>query len=243
MRLLTGTRPTPAENLALDEALLLAVDVDPQAACLRLWEADHYAVIVGRSNEIDREVHVAACATDGVPILRRCSGGGAVVLGPGCLCYSLVFPLTEQDRARGISLVTRGLMDTLRDALGALSPHSASHLAVNGISDLTDDFRKFSGNAQRWRRHALLHHGTLLYDFALDRLPRYLRFPSRQPEYRGDRAHADFVTNLPFSRAVLESRLSAAWSATPSELTAAENTDFAELLATRYSQETWHRQR
>jgi len=51
-------------------------------------------VVVGSSSRIDEEVDRAACATAGVPILRRPSGGLTVVLGPGCIMWSVVLPLT-----------------------------------------------------------------------------------------------------------------------------------------------------
>ncbi len=57
--------------------------------------------------------------------------------------------------------------------------------------------RKFSGCSQRRMRHTLLHHGTLLYAFDLDRVSRYLRQPVRQPVHRQARTHAEFLTNVP----------------------------------------------
>ena len=86
MRLLDLTLPTPQENLALDEALLdWAEESDPNGELLRLWESPQPIVVVGRSSRVRQEVHQAACADCGIPILRRSSGGAAVVVGPGCL--------------------------------------------------------------------------------------------------------------------------------------------------------------
>ena len=70
-----------------------------------------------------------------------------------------------------------------------------------GISDLAVEGKKFSGNAQQRKRDHLLHHGTLLYSFDLDLLPRYLKAPPRQPEYRAQRAHEDFLGNVPLTAA------------------------------------------
>ena len=61
------------------------------------------------------------------------------------------------------------------------------------------DGRKVSGNAQRRGRRALLHHGTLLYDFDPGLAARYLKEPIRRPAYRSGRCHADFIGNLPLS--------------------------------------------
>jgi len=90
MRLLDFSLPDAAENLALDEALLLAAEAGTGGELLRLWEAPRHAVVVGAGGSVALDVNVPACEADGVPILRRASGGGTVLIGPGCLCYSLV---------------------------------------------------------------------------------------------------------------------------------------------------------
>lgn len=198
-----------ADNLTEEARLLEEIDGNPSAACLRLWEQPTPAVIVGRSNVIDVEVDVAACAADQVPILQRSSGGGTVVLGPGCLCYALVLPISETHRRLGVTAVTAKIMQQLANALS----RPGQPVIVQGVSDLVLDGRKFSGNAQRWRRHALLHHGTVLYDFDLALIGRYLRFPSRVPDYRDKRTHLDFVRNLDLTREEIVERLSRAWNA------------------------------
>ena len=60
--------------------------------------------------------------------------------------------------------------------------------------------RKFSGNAVRVSRRVLLYHGTILYDFPIAFMRRYLREPIRRPDYRGTRNHDQFLTNFPVSR-------------------------------------------
>ncbi|MEX2016797.1 MAG: hypothetical protein WD873_09135, partial [Candidatus Hydrogenedentales bacterium] len=72
-----------------------------------------------------------------------------------------------------------------------------------GTSDIARAYRKFSGNAQRRRKHWLLHHGTLLYSADTALYARYLREPADRPEYRGARTHEDFVENLPLAREAL----------------------------------------
>src|ERR1041384_3554800 len=95
MKLLDLTLPTPAENLACDEALLDACEGGAADEVLRFWESSTPFVVVGYGNKVAREVNVAACEARGIPILRRCSGGGTVVQGPGCLSYALVLRITQ----------------------------------------------------------------------------------------------------------------------------------------------------
>src|SRR5262249_51985287 len=89
MQLLDLTLGSIAENLALEEALLLQAEQGGPEV-LRLWEWRQQAVVLGAAGRLAQEVDEAACMNDGVPIVRRSSGGGAVVLGPGCLNFSLI---------------------------------------------------------------------------------------------------------------------------------------------------------
>ena len=84
MRFLDLTLPTPAENLALDEALLLEAEAGRGEELLRVWEWPTFAVVLGSGCRLGAEVNEAACRSDHVPILRRASGGGTVLLGAGC---------------------------------------------------------------------------------------------------------------------------------------------------------------
>jgi lipoate-protein ligase A len=78
MKLLDLTLLSTAENLACDEALLDAAEAGTGDEVLRFWEPREHFVVVGYANKVATEVNVAACETRGIPILRRCSGGGTV---------------------------------------------------------------------------------------------------------------------------------------------------------------------
>lgn len=236
MNLLDLTLPTPAENLALDEALLLEAEADRAGEVLRLWEWPSPAVVMGSGGVLADEVDAAACDRDGVPILRRSSGGGTVLLGRGCLCFSLVL---RYDRHPALGELNPSYHHILAEVLAALVLPDA---VLAGICDLAVDGRKFSGNAQQRKRHHLLHHGTLLYDFDVAPVGRYLKLPPRRPEYREGRDHAEFVRNVPLTGPMLRDRLIARWQATESlaDWPAAE---VARLVAEKYSLVSWNRRR
>src|SRR5262245_52611791 len=97
MQFLDLTLPTAVENVALDEALLDGAEVSAAEAgsgargeVLRLWESRETMVVVGNSSRLADEVRLDVCAARGVPVLRRASGGAAIVSGPGCLMYAVV---------------------------------------------------------------------------------------------------------------------------------------------------------
>ena len=191
LELLDLTLNSPEQNLALDECLLAEVDQNLRAPLLRLWELPSHAVVLGRSCSAEIDVNEQACRKLNIPVLKRCSGGGTVVLGPGCLVYSFFLPVDRQRFSirDGIGHVLGIVEAAVREA-GVESTHA-------GTSDLATKNYKFSGNSQKWSRHAVLHHGTILYSADLELIGQLLRQPQRQPEYRRDRQHAEFIQNLP----------------------------------------------
>src|SRR5947208_7957505 len=69
-----------AADVALDEALLLDAEAGRAGEVLRLWERPAPAVVLGSGCKLHEDVDVAACEADGVPLVRRSSGGGTVLL-------------------------------------------------------------------------------------------------------------------------------------------------------------------
>src|SRR3989442_12866689 len=120
MKLLDLTFPTAEENLAFDEALLDWCDEGAGPAVLRFWEPQQPFVVVGYSNRVERDVNVAACREGGIPILRRCSGGGAVLQGPGCLNYALVLRIDYNPALQTVTGTNRFVMERNRPALEKL---------------------------------------------------------------------------------------------------------------------------
>lgn len=159
-----------------------------------IWESSRPTVVIGRGNREEEWVHVDACGRDGVDILRRCSGGGAVVLGPGCVNYAVAVAAVSHPRLVDVAASFEAILQHFVDAFGPAG------LLVMGRTDLVADGRKVSGNAQRRGRRALLHHGTVLYDFDPRLAVDYLREPRRQPSYRAGRDHESFLGNVPGSR-------------------------------------------
>lgn len=230
MWFLDQTLDTLNENLALDEALLLGAEAGDGGEVLRVWGWPRPAVVLGAGGRIADDVDAAACEQDGVPLARRSSGGGTVLLGPGCLVYSLVL---RYDRANELRDIRKSYHWILARIVGAMPG-----VAVAGPSDLSVGDRKFGGSSQQRKRNHLLHHGTLLYAFDLSLIGRYLREPPRQPEYRGRRTHGEFVTNLRTDRVALRERLRTAWGAQPSGQSSSVGL-VRQLCAEKYNTTGW----
>jgi lipoate-protein ligase A len=210
MKWLDLTLPGASGNLACDEALLEACEDSPDAEMLRFWEPRHYFVVLGYANRAELEVNLAACRKENVGIYRRCSGGGTVLQGPGCLNYALVLNVARHRALCSTGAANSYIMERQRQALAGVLGRT---VRVEGITDLSLDGRKFSGNAQRRKRQAMILHGTFLLHFDISLMGKFLRMPSRRPDYRQDRTHDQFLTNLEVPAALIKSALREAWSA------------------------------
>ncbi len=115
-------------------------------------------VVIGKHQNPWREVNLSALLEQGVPLLRRISGGGAVYHDRGNLNFSFLGSKDGFDRRQNLDFVRRVLLSLGIDA---------------DISDSVDLYaagRKVSGNAFCFRRNKSLHHGTLLIHADLSRL-------------------------------------------------------------------------
>lgn len=209
LRILDHSFEEPAMNIALDEALLDAAEDGLSGETLRFWESPTPFVVLGTAQEIARVANVAACAEDGVPILRRCTAGGCVLQGPGSLNYALVLLPELRPEVRTL----KGSYCYILHALSGAFADKGLDVRHEGTCDLALGGRKVSGNAQKRRRRAFLHHGTLLYKADPAAMARYLREPEDRPEYRGQRGHADFVTTLPLDIGALKEAVREAFAA------------------------------
>jgi len=269
MRLLVYTAPSPAEDLALEEAMQLELEEGRAEPGWRVWQAVAPAVVLGTGQEHAREVNLDAARAAGVPVLRRHSGGGAVLIGPGIINYSGFFRLAELPGSQTISGAMQAGLQPVLAALLQLGVKAE----LAGLADLavrTAGFRiqdagcreqqqttqdsalkKITGNAQARKRVSVLVHGTLLADPDWTLMERVLKFPTRAPEYRQDRGHRAFLTSLkelgvPSDLTSFVQMLRAALStvtAVVTDLSHGEKTKVHELFASRYSRENWHLRR
>ena len=240
MELLDLTLETAVANVALDEALLEEAEGgESPRETLRLWEPRSTFVVIGRSSQAEVEVQLDYCRERRMPVIRRASGGAAIVTGPGCLMYAVVLSLELRSQLRSLDETHRFVLGTMTRALGQVCAgvrrYGTSDLA---LEDAAGQLRKFSGNSVRIKRRHVLYHGTLLYGFPLDVIGRCLAVAPRQPEYRAGREHGAFVTNLPAEVEEIRNAVIRGWQA---EI---ERTDWprfgvSELMAGKYEDPEW----
>lgn len=229
-----------AEELATDDWFFRQVDQEQgTSGVLRIWELRKYAVILGRGSRLSEEVESTAVQLDDIPVLRRTSGGAAIVAGPGCLMYSLIVNSTgDSGHLRHIRTVHRVILERL------IQEFAKQGLAAEfaGTSDLavrvSGQLKKISGNSMKLGKRALLYHGTLLYAMDLSVISRWLKLPPRTPDYRRQRTHGDFVTCISTDREVLAGCVMSAFGS-QSQVAAPPTDKIQQLVLARFGNRHW----
>jgi len=185
---------SPQENILFDEVLLDLAEKNPGTNFLRFWESPQMFIVLGRISKVEDDLNIEQIKSDCIPVLRRSSGGGTVLQGPGCLNYSLILSKSFHANVSDIKKSYEFILSQVVRVFDRLEVHTIFH-PISDIALVAGE-KKFSGNAQKRGRHCILHHGTILYNFDLGQIEKYLLFPKSVPEYRDNRRHLDFVTNV-----------------------------------------------
>lgn len=228
--------PTPEENLACDEAFLDLAEEGSEAETLRFWESNSHFIVLGYSRKHQTEINLKSCTERQIPILRRPSGGGTVLQGPGCFNYSLVLKLNDSRPLHTITETNRYVLSAHKKAL---EPATGKTIQVLGTSDLACNNLKFSGNAQRRKKSFILFHGTFLLDFPIPLIEEVLAIPQEQPEYRNHRTHREFLMNLEVSRQGIKKALTKQWRA-DEKIKTVPRAKMNQLIEERYSKKEWN---
>lgn len=157
-----------ALNMAIDEALIENIG---DAPILRIYGWRPAAVSIGYFQSIREEVDLEKCSKIGVDVVRRLTGGGAV-LHETELTYSFI---TKQ-YPQSIMESYRWICETIVISIKRLG-FDASFVPLN---DIVVKGKKVSGSAQTRRKGVLLQHGTLLLDVDVDKMFCVLKVPSEK---------------------------------------------------------------
>jgi len=198
------TLPTPQENILYDNVLLDLAEQGSAGEALRFWESRELFIVLGRIGDPAADLHVPKVIADRVPVLRRSSGGGTVLQGKGCLNYTLVLSKDRpeiRDLRRSYQFICGNIIAAIKNCGIDAAFRPLSDIALVGGN------KKVSGNAQKRSRKFILHHGTLLYQFDLEKIAEYLTMPKDIPEYRQNRSHSDFVANVPAAAGALKQKI------------------------------------
>ncbi|MFH0884093.1 MAG: biotin/lipoate A/B protein ligase family protein [Candidatus Micrarchaeota archaeon] len=156
-------------NMAIDEAVTESVAAGGPPT-IRFYGWKPSAVSIGYFQSMEKEVDAARCAAEGVDIVRRRTGGGAVYHDNlGEITYSVIGK--EELFPKDIIASYRLICGWITDSLGILGIPAE----FKPINDIVVNGKKISGNAQTRRNGVLLQHGTILYSVDVDRMFSVLR--------------------------------------------------------------------
>jgi lipoate-protein ligase A len=180
-------------QMAIDEAIAYARTRNETPNTIRLYRWNPSAVSIGYFQNIEKEVNLAVCKEQGVDVIRRITGGGAVFHDyNGEITYSLVAPNNDPK-------IPSDIMESYRLICGAI----VNGLATIGVdsefkpvNDIIAGGRKISGNAQTRRHGVVLQHGTVLVDSDIRKMFQVLRVSEAKISDKMIQAVEDRVTNI-----------------------------------------------
>ncbi|MEM4246569.1 MAG: biotin/lipoate A/B protein ligase family protein [Candidatus Bathyarchaeia archaeon] len=176
-RLIVSEGLDPYRNIALDEALARLAGSADRPATLRIYKNSR-AAIIGRFQSVDLEVDLKACSEEGVKVVRRFTGGGAVYHDEGTLNYSIAYNRTvktaSEDVGETFMRLGAGVLQGLRllGLEGELSEPNC--ILVDG--------KKICGAAGAMRWGSVFQHGSILVTSDLSMLAKILSPPKCCPE-------------------------------------------------------------
>ncbi len=174
----------PTFNLALEQYVFDCLPRDKNY--FLLWQNDG-AVIIGRHQNTLAEINAPYIKEQGIRVVRRLSGGGAVYHDMGNLNFTFI-----QDSETGIALDLGLFCRPVAAAIRALGADAQ----VNGRNDITLEGKKFSGNAQYVKEGRVMHHGTLLFDSNMQAASNALRPDPEKIKAKGVASVRSHITNL-----------------------------------------------
>lgn len=234
----------PRVHVALDQVLTEEVGAGRRGPTLRIWEWNEDAAIIGSFQSVKNEIDSEAAEAEGVQVVRRISGGGAMFMeAEAVVTYSLYVPA---ELVSGMSFAESYayLDEWVLEGLAALGIEAA----YEPLNDITSPNGKIGGAAQkRLGSGAVLHHATLSYDIDADRMVRVLRIGREKMSDKGTKSAKKRVSPLKsqtgLSRAEIITSLKNTFvsrhGGTADEITAAEMARARELAETKFASREW----
>ncbi len=174
----------PDYNIALEEYCFKKLLHHDKVFILWINEP---AIIVGKHQNTIEEINSEYVKQNGIHVVRRISGGGAVYHDHNNLNYTII---SNEDKGADFDFETfsRPVIDTLAD-LGVKAEFT-------GRNDLVIDGKKICGNAQAYIHGRVMHHGCLLFDTDLTVLSKALEVPKDKIESRSVKSVRSVVDNI-----------------------------------------------
>ncbi|MEG2254397.1 MAG: lipoate--protein ligase [Vagococcus sp.] len=175
----------PRINLAIETYLVQEMPLDEP---ILLFYINEPSIIVGRNQNTIEEINTEYVEKQGIHVVRRLSGGGAVYHDGGNLNFSFIMP-DDGESFRNFGKVTQPIIDALHDM-------GVEGAELKGRNDLVIDDKKFSGNAMYSTNGRMFAHGTLMFDSDVNEVVNALKVRKDKIESKGIKSIRSRVTNI-----------------------------------------------
>jgi lipoate-protein ligase A len=155
-----------------------------------VWIPDKTYIVIGRANTAENSVHLSKAEKDGIELLKRPSGGEAVILSPKTVVISVKMKVDNVLKTHSYFKKINGKI------IEALSNLGVKNLQMNGISDISIGSLKILGSSIYRYQNTVFYHAVLNNSESIKKIEKYLKHPKREPDYRKGRSHTEFVTSL-----------------------------------------------
>ena len=175
----------PRINLAIEEFVLRNMDIEKDD--FLLFYINQPSIIIGKNQNTIEEINTDYVEDNGIIVVRRLSGGGAVYHDLNNLNFSF---LTKDDgnSFHNYKKFTQPVVDALKK-LGI-------DAELSGRNDILAEGKKVSGNAQYATRGRMFSHGTLLFKTDVDAVASSLKVKKDKIESKGIKSVRSRVGNI-----------------------------------------------
>lgn len=175
----------PRINLAIEEYLLKTMDVEKEPVLL--FYINQPSIIIGKNQNTIEEINTDYVEDNGIIVVRRLSGGGAVYHDLGNLNFSFI------TNDGGDSFMNyKKFTQPVVDALAKMGVNAE----LSGRNDILAEGRKVSGNAQFSTKGRMFSHGTLMFDTEIDAVVSALKVKKDKIESKGIKSIRSRVANI-----------------------------------------------
>jgi lipoate---protein ligase len=174
----------PRINLAIEEYALKNLDINETYL---LFYINEPSIIIGKNQNSVEEINTEYVESNGIHVVRRLSGGGAVYHDLGNLNYSFITK-DDGDSFHNFRKFTEPVIAALKQ-MGV-------NAELSGRNDILAEGRKISGNAQFSTRGRMFTHGTLLFNSEMDHIVSALRVKKDKIESKGIKSVRSRVANI-----------------------------------------------
>lgn len=156
-------------------------------------------IVLGLSGKVKELVDVDRVCKDKIPLVRRFTGGGTVIIDHSTVFATFIMnakdvPCAPYPRDIMKWSETHVYGSVFKDCRVNRTSNHCQTFSLREHDYVFDDM-KFGGNAQSITKDRWIHHTSFLWDYNPENM-RYLKMPSKKPDYRGDRDHTAFLTKL-----------------------------------------------